>query len=240
MVERRILVVLGCVLLAGGCSSLGAVFDRSSDNGLEEVDGLLGSVERAHLECELSRTESAVALDALHAVVAPDFRGDAILAYGELEGQLELSVEQAANLRATIAPMKSSAEGVAAEWRADLEAFGSDVMRQKSRERLEETTSAFVSVQAPLVAACDAYDLFNMGLTDHVLYLGHDLNSSSIAAIEDELVVLTALQVDLDTKLDACMRAAGEYVRGNALRGQLAAPVAMSEDSPSLRMASGN
>lgn len=240
MLKWKSLGVLGCALLASGCSSLGAVFDRSSDNSLEEVDGLLGSVERAHLECQLSRTESAVALDSLHAVVAPDFRGDAIAAYGELRAQLELSLTQAERLRSTIEPMQRAAEEVAAEWSADLDAFGSALMRQKSRERLDETTAAFVAVQAPLVAACDAYDVFNVGLGDHVLYLGHDLNSSSISAIEEELVVLTELQVDLDAKLAACMEAAGDYVRQNALRGQLEAPVPTASQAEGLEVAKVN
>jgi hypothetical protein len=204
------------------------VFDRGGDNGLEDVDGLLGSVERAHLECELSRNESALALDTLHMVVAPDFRGDAIAAYGQLQTELDVSMKQAESLRSTLEPMKRAAEDVAAEWQADLEAFGSSVMREKSLARLEETTREFVSVHAPLVAACDAYDLFNLGLQDHILYLGHDLNASSVAAIEDELVVLTGLQVQLDAKLATCMDAAADYVRGNALRGQLAPPVSQA------------
>ena len=221
--KRRVrrLAVVGLALWVGGCSSLGAVFDRGSDNGLEQVDGLLGNVERAHLECELSRSQSAAALDALHAIIAPDFRGDAIAAFGELQLQLELSIEQAAALRGTIEPMKDAAEKVAANWEADLEAFGSEIMRAKSRERLAETTADYVSVHVPLVAASDAYDLFNLGLRDHILYLGHALNTSAVTDIEDQLVVLTALQVELDKRLSACMQAAGDYVRGNALRGQL-------------------
>lgn len=220
----RHLAVLGLALWAGGCSSLGAVFDRKADSSLEEVDGLLGGVERAHLECERSRIESLAALDALHAVVAPDFRGDAILAYKQLESALEISLKQAEALRATVDPMKHAAESIATEWGTDLEAFGSDVMRNKSRKRLAETTEAYLAVHEPLVAACDSFDLFNMGLSDHALYLGHDLNAAAVAGIEDELVVLTALQLDLESKLGTCMAAAGDYVRGKALRGQLDLP----------------
>jgi len=203
---------------------LSAVFDRSEPGGLEEVDGLLSSVERAHLECELSRMESAAALAALHRVVAPDFRGDVILAYKGLESALEVSLAQAAALRATVGPMKHAAEGVVTEWSQDLESFGSEVMREKSRARLDETTSAYLAVHTPLVAACDAFERFNIGLSDHTLYLGHDLNAASVAAIEDELVLLTAMQLDLEAKLADCMDAAGDYVHGKALRGQLDLP----------------
>ena len=181
----RHLAVLGLALWAGGCSSLGAVFDRKPDSSLEEVDGLLGGVERAHLECERSQIESLAALDALHAVVAPDFRGDAILAYERLESALETSLRQAEALRATIDPMSRAAEGVAVQWETDLEAMDSDAMREKSRTRLMETAEAYLAVHGRLVAACEAFDRFNVGLGDHALYLGHDLNAASVAGIED-------------------------------------------------------
>lgn len=216
-----------CALVALGgssCSSLRGVFDRGGDHGLEEVDSLLGTVERAHLECELSKAESSSALDALHTVVAPDFRGDAIMAYEALVVTLERSLEQAEALRETIEPMDTAAERVAVDWEADLAAFGSEVMREKSRARLAQTTTAYLAVQQPLRAAAKAYDVFNVGLADHVLYLEHDLNPSAVAAIEDELVTLTALQADLDAKLELCMGAASDYVRAAALNGQLAPP----------------
>ena len=75
-------------------------------------------------------------------------------------------------------------------------------------------------------AAAKAFDVFNIGLKDHVLYLEHDLNPNAVSAIEDELVILTQLQVDLDNKLELCMQAAGDYVRAAALSGQLDMPVA--------------
>lgn len=211
------------VVLAGltSCSSLGRVFDSRGDSGLEEVDGLLGAVERAHLECELSRNESAAALDTLHAIVAPDFRGDAIQGYASLQLALERSLEQAAALRETLGPMASAAQDVAASWELDLAAYSSEVMRAKSAARLAETTDAYLAVEAPLRAACQAFDRFNIGLTDHVLYLEHDLNPAAVAAIEDELVLLTELQRQLDEELERSMLAAGDYVRGAALSGQL-------------------
>lgn len=208
------------------CSTISAVFDSRSESGLEEVDGLLGSVERAHLECELSRDQSAHALDTLHAIVAPDFRGDAIMAYEQLRGALKRSEKQAEALRETLPPMAKAAAKVAEDWEADLAGFGSEVMRNKSRARLEETTAAYVAVETPLRAAAKAFDVFNIGLKDHVLYLEHDLNSNAVSAIEDELVILTQLQVDLDNKLELCMQAAGDYVRAAALSGQLDMPVA--------------
>lgn len=214
----------GLMVLTTSCSSLGAVFDRDTGNGLEAVDGLLGTVERAHLECELSRGESAAALDALHTIVAPDFRGDAIMGYEQLSLALERSLDQAEALRETLEPMAAAAQRVATDWEADLASFASEKMRAKSRARLNGTTAAYLAVQEPLRAACKAYDVFNIGLTDHVLYLEHDLNPSAVAAIEDELVTLTALHADLDAKLDLCMQAAGDYVRAAALSGQLDLP----------------
>ena len=219
-------VLLGLSALTGlaSCSSLKSVFDRQPDSSLDQVDSLLGQVERAHLECELSRQASLDALDALHAVVAPDFRGDAIEAHQELLDSLEISVERAANLRGTLAPMVSTAGEVVEQWNADLQEFTSPQMRALSAERLAETNQLYVQVHASLKAAADFYEIYNMGLTDHALFLGNDLNAISVASIEEQLALVTEVAKQLDGKLLVCMEACQGYVRDTALRGQLAVP----------------
>jgi len=234
---------LALVGLAGltSCSSLTAVFDRSPETSLDQVDDLLGHIERAHLECELSRQASMSVLDSLHTVVAPEFRGDAILAHQELLASLEASKAQADVLRESLAPMTDAAEAVVVTWQGDLDSFVSPRMRERSQERLQSTNALYAEVHVSLQAAAEFYQLYNLGLGDHALYLGNDLNASSVAAIQEELLLVTELAGELDARLVRCMDACQEYVRETALRGQLAVPQvatlasAAPEPAPSLR-----
>ena len=220
--------VLLLAVIAGlsSCSTLSSVFDRQDESSLGQVDSLLGAVEQVHLECELSRQQSLKTLDALHSVVSPTFQGDAIAAHQGLLEALENSKLQAATLRQAMEPMSNAAVSVASKWSDDLAAYSSDRMRERSRERLDATNQLYSDVQVSLVSALDLFDMYNNGLNDHALYLGNDLNATSVSAIEEELLMVTKAAELLDNRLALCMEACQVYVRENALRGQLTMQVA--------------
>jgi hypothetical protein len=220
------LVLLASLLGFSSCSSLSAVFQQQETSSLNQVDTLLGAVEQVHLQCEVSKKQSMEALDALHKLVAPGFQGDAILVHEALLQEVENSKDQAAALRAELDPMINAALAVANKWNEDLNAYATDRMRDLSRERLEVTNQLYVDVHMSLVAGADLYDQYNQGMNDHALYLGNDLNATSVAAIQQELLMVTEIAQELDTKLAICMEACQVYVRENALRGQLTMQVA--------------
>ena len=212
--------------LAGlaSCSSISAVFDRGPETSLDQVDDLLGQVERTHMECELSRQVCLDLLEALHVLAAPEFRGDAIAAHQALLERLESSRDQAETLAAGLEPLAASAGAVMERWQTDLDAFVSPTMRERSAERLSATNALYAEVHRSLEAAVEFYELYNLGLSDHALYLGNDLNMASVDAIEGELLVVTELAAELDARLLKCMDACQGYVAATALRGQLAVP----------------
>ena len=215
--------VLLAAAIAGlsSCSTLSSVFDRQEESSLDQVDSLLGAVEQVHLECELSRKQSLATLDALHQVVSPTFQGDAIAAHQSLLLSLESSKLHAESLRASMEPMSDAAVSVATKWNEDLAAYSSERMRERSQDRLAVTNQLYFDVQTSLNSALELFDMYNNGLNDHALYLGNDLNATSVSAIEDELLLVTQAAQVLDTRLAVCMEACQVYVRENALRGQL-------------------
>ncbi len=140
--------------------------------------------------------------------------------------RLETSRDQAETLADSLGPLADSATTVMETWRTDLDAFVSPRMRERSAERLEATYELYADVHRSLEAAVEFYGLYNLGLSDHALYLGNDLNSASVDAIGDELLLVTELAAELDARLVRCMDACQGYVRETALRGQLAVPQA--------------
>jgi len=227
---QSLALALPVLLASSACSSVPTAADVSNffdvgfsrkSAGLDGVDGLLDRIERVHVEAELSKETSATAMHSLETICGPKFDGDAIKAYEDLVDAIDDSEKQADKLRSSIAPMKKTAESVFAAWAKDLEGFGNAEMRQRSQVRLEETRKRYEVIASAVDPALWAYDALNRDLRDHALFLSHDFNADSIAALSTEVQGLGKDAGELERRLDECLHATEEYVRAAALRGQL-------------------
>ncbi|MFN0009629.1 MAG: DUF2959 family protein [Planctomycetota bacterium] len=191
---------------------------------VQRVDDLLAHVESVQVDAVVSKEMTHGALDQLDAICSPSFAGDAKESYAQLLDRIESSEKQARQLRASIEPMRLSAESVFRQWTADLEAFGSTRMRQRSQMRLDETQARYRTVQATAQSALISYDAFNGDLRDHALFLSHDMNVSAVTELAGDLKLMRDVLIELDARLDACASAARAYVESAALYGQIEAP----------------
>jgi len=222
----------GLLLLASyGCQTTG----RESQS-IHRVDDLLTNIERVHFQSELGQERVREALGALHEIVAPEFGGDPVADYGAFVLALEASEEQAEELRDSLAPMRSSADALFDRWTTDLSAFSNPEMRARSRERLDATRRRYQAILTALEPTQADFESFNLALRDCALYLGHDFNGGAVRSLAPMMRDLTKRAKQLDVRLDACMKAAGNYIETSALRGQIQddpplepAPVAPAE-----------
>ena len=97
-------------------------------------------------------------------------------------------------------------------------------MRRRSQARLEDTRKRYSTILAAAEPAQWEYDALNLGLQDLAVFMGHDLNSSSLAAISEEVQMLADQYVELDKRFVEVMSTAGEYVQSAALPGQFEGP----------------
>lgn len=226
------LSLLAVLPVAGGCSGL-ATLGMKQKGGLERVDELLSHVERVQVEATVSKDRAQSALESLRRLVAPEFKGEPVVAHEELVAAVELSADQAKALQASVRPLRKTGESVFARWTADLESFGNLAMRQRSQERLEETRRRYDAILAAAVAAQLAYDSFNGDLADHALFLEHDFNATSVALMSQELDGLRSRGKELAKRLDACAAACLAYVEFSAPSAQVApAPPAAVAPAP--------
>lgn len=228
------------VLLASGCS-MKALGIRQRD-GLVEVDQLLSHVERVQVESAVARERTHAAVESLRKMVAPEFKGDPIVAHQEFEAAVEEVEDQARALLGSVRPLKSTGERVFASWAENLESFGNVSMRQRSQERLEETRRRYDAILAAAGMAQLALDAFHRDLADQALFLEHDFNASSVALVAQELEGLKSRGRELAKRLDATIAACRAYVEFTAPGAQLeppSEPAASSTEPPAAPTAEG-
>ena len=208
------------LLLLAACSAT-----TEKAESVQRVDDLLAHVESVQVDSVVSKEKARAALDQLDAICSPSFAGHAKESYAMLLERIEASEKQARQLRASIEPMRLSAESVFRQWTADLEHFGSTRMRQRSQMRLDETQARYRTVYATAQSAQISYDAFNGDLRDHALFLSHDMNVAAVGELTGDLKLMRDVLVELDGRMDACASAARAYVEAAALYGQSEATV---------------
>jgi hypothetical protein len=215
---RALAALVPCLAL-GACSGSG--FSLKSSDGLEKVDELLSHVERVRVESLVSKERAQAALESLKGILAPEFRGDAVVAHQKFAAAVEQSEDQADTLRNRVKPMKRTGEAMFAQWTEDLESFGNLSMRQRSQERLEATRARYDVIVSTALAAQLAYDAFNGDLSDQVLFLENDFNASSVAVVAQEQEGLRSRAKELARRLEAVNAACQAYVEYSAPQAEL-------------------
>ena len=207
------LLVFTLALLVAGCASSGA------KESVQEVEGLASRIERVHETAERAKERARGAVDRLSSLVAPDFDGDAVAAYMDLVDAVELSERDAERLRGELEPMRKAAEQVFAQWEADLEAYSSPRIRQRSSERLAVTRQRFDAIVKSLTPALDSLDTFHAALRDQVLFLEHDLNREAAALVQPEAMRLAQDAGRIEATLDVCLATTQAYVAATLAGG---------------------
>jgi len=189
--------------------------------GVQKIDGLVGQVERVHLDAELGRERVQDAVAALRVIVRREFTGDVAEAYTAFVEAIERSEAQADQLRRASGPMHARASEVHDAWTADLASFTSQTLRARSEQRRDLAAQRYIEVSFAMQPVIDGLNQFNRVLRDHALFLSYDMNTSAIAEVEPELEILRSHAVVLDERVDALLRAAGDFVRTTAPIGKV-------------------
>lgn len=213
---QRTLVLAGAAAVA-----LSSCMGTQHAVGIQQVDTLVGRVEKVHLDAELSREKIQEAVGYLRTIVRQEFTGEVADAYGAFVQAVERSEAQVDRLRANGQPMQQGAAAVYEAWSSDLESFTSRTLRERSEQRRDLTAERYTVVTEAFVPALDGLDAFNRTLRDHALFLSYDLNTGSVMELEPELDVLRDHAEVLDQRIDTLLLAAGDYVRAAAPLGKV-------------------
>lgn len=211
----RFLPVLALAATLTGC------FGPQAAVGVQQVDSLVGRVEKMHLDAELGRERVQAAVDQLRDIVHREFTGDVAEAYALFVEAIASSEQQTNRLRGNLEPMQKTAAEVYESWTADLESFTSPTLRQRSEQRRDLAAQRYVAVVTAMGPAVEGLEAYNKQLRDHALFLSYDLNASSVKDLEPELEILRDNAAALDERIDHLLLAASDFVRATAPLGKV-------------------
>lgn len=196
---------------AGGCAT------PTKGDSLVQVDQLVTAIERVHTGSELAQEKLHGALLELHSLVSLDFGDDVVGAYGAAATAVDASGKQLLAFDQEVKKMKALADPVFKRWATDLDTFTSLELRLRSQNRLAQTRERYDAIVTTVEPAQAAFVAVQKQLSDCVLFLKHDLNAASAAALRQDVATISAATQTLDAQLLACQSAAQEYVAAVAL-----------------------
>jgi hypothetical protein len=205
------------IAVAAPLLALPACVAANRSEGLVKVNDFVTLIERVHTDSELASQKIHGTADQFSAILAFNFKSDAVAAYTEFANAVEASNQQLKQLHDSIDSMKRSADPVFKKWAADLDSIDSMELRLRSQQRLLDTRKRYDEIVAAVEPTEAAYTGFQKRMKDYAVFLAHDFNEASIAMLRPDERSVREMTVALDTRFSACQQAAQDYVQASAL-----------------------
>lgn len=191
-------------LLLTGCAT--AAYSIQERFGIEKRDILVDRVAEAAKSQNDAKEEFTDALDAFRAVVAVD-GGELEKTYDDLNKAYQRADKRADEARSRVASVKTVARDLFREWERELDEYSDAGLRRASERQLRDTRERYDVLADKMDAATDSMDPVLAVFKDRVLYLKHNLNARSIAALNAETATLeddvAALIADMEQSISA-------------------------------------
>ena len=195
---------------ATGCST--AAYTIQEQFGIEKRDILVDRVGDVAKSQGEAQEEFKDALEAFRSVVAVD-AGELEQEYDRLSKAYERADAQADEVRDRVASVKRVSRDLFNEWERELDDYSDSSLRRSSEQQLRETRQTYEALAEKMEAASASMDPVLDVFSDRVLYLKHNLNARSIAALDGETVRLEADVARLIEEMEASIAAADAFIQ---------------------------
>lgn len=180
--------------------------------GIEKRDILVDRVEGVATSQAEAKEEFEDALAAFRAVVAVD-GGDLEQTYDGLKRAYERVDRQADTTRARVASVKQVSRDLFNEWEVELGQYSDAGLRRASERQLRDTQQRYNGLAEKMDAATASMDPVLSVFKDRVLYLKHNLNARSIAALGGETAQLETDVARLIAEMEQSISAADAFIQ---------------------------
>ena len=202
-------IALGAPSLTGCATANYAVQERLFSK--EKRDILVDRVQNVAAAQGEAKEEFADALEAFRAVVSVD-GGDLERTYDDLRRAYDRAEGKADATRDRVASVKRVSRDLFREWESELAQYSDPALRRSSEAQLEDTRRRYEQLVVKMDAATASMDPVLRVFGDRVLYLKHNLNARSIAALDGETASLEADVSRLIAEMEESIRAADAFI----------------------------
>jgi PAS domain-containing protein len=211
---QKSILLMGALALAPvfmtGCSTV--AYTVQEKFGIEKRDILVDRVEGVAKSQADAKDEFEDALEAFRAVVSVD-GGDLETIYDDMKRGYERSDNQANATRARVASVKQVSRDLFREWEAELGEYSDAGLRRESERQLRDTQQHYEGLVDTMDAATASMDPVLSVFKDRVLYLKHNLNARSIAALSSETAELESDVARLISEMEQSISAADAFIQ---------------------------
>lgn len=179
--------------------------------GIEKRDILVDRVEGVAKSQGEAKDEFENALDAFRAVVAVD-GGELEQTYDNLKRAYDRADGKADETRSRVAAVKQVSRDLFKEWEAELGEYSDAGLRRASEQQLRDTEQRYTALALKMDAATASMDPVLSVFKDRVLYLKHNLNARSIAALGAETAGIETDVAQLITDMEQSIAAADAFI----------------------------
>ena len=211
--KHLLIAVMSAIIFAPtvltGCAT--AAYEIQERFGIEKRDILVDRVESAAESQNEAKEEFADALEAFRAVVNVD-GGELETTYDNLNRAYKRAEGQADESRDRVTAVKRVARDLFREWEGELSDYSDAGLRRASEQQLRDTERRYDQLVQKMDAATASMDPVLSVFSDRVLYLKHNLNARSIAALDGETAALEADVARLIAEMEQSISAADAFI----------------------------
>jgi len=133
--------------------------------------------------------------------------------FENLQKEIGNTQKKREDVQKKFAEMGQEAERVFAAWHQEIEGISSPQVRDLSRTRMMETREMYSGILMASNEAGGEVDSLFATLSDHILFLGYDLNAAGIASLSEEAAKLNEQATRLLAEIDETVARLNEYIQ---------------------------
>ena len=183
----------------------------AADDGHKRTDELIERIDETVKEMREGRKRVAKTLAAYNEVFSREEKRRRS-AYKDLVKSLDKQEERSKKLRERFKELEKTAEKYFKEWSKSLKEIKKGELRDRSATRLDETRKRYLELIGAGEEAQNGFRPVVEGLEDQVVYLGHDLNQTSVESLETDRAKINDVARGLMARIDSFAAAADAYV----------------------------
>lgn len=208
---QSFLLVVALSVFSSGCQTLyNATLEKVF--GMEKRQIFKKSVEDVNAEqkkAQESFKDSITKLKELY-----NFKGGQLEAvYNKLKSSYENSQAQANKVHERIQNMDGVAKSMFSEWDKEIRTYSNQTFAENSRRQLNDTKTRYSQLIKSVRESESSMQPVLKQLSDHVLYLKHNLNASSIGTLKGESASIQTEIESLIKRMNGSIQEADAFIQ---------------------------